>query len=88
MARTNLATAQAPAAPPRNLPLTDERRRMIAAALPHWLQVGLCTEPADFDAAETAIASMYARAGRPRPYFVRLASPAAAELYLNLLVTA
>jgi len=68
------------------LELTTERRRIIDLAAAEWLSAGLSTESADFDTAEAAITSLYERAGRKRPYFVRLSSPLGAELYINLLV--
>jgi hypothetical protein len=43
-----------------------------------WLSHALCTEPADRDAAEGAIADLYALLDRPRPAFVWVSSPAAA----------
>ncbi|MBX9697887.1 MAG: DUF4175 domain-containing protein [Acetobacteraceae bacterium] len=63
-----------------------ERSAIIEQAREEWLRVGLSTEPADFDATEAAIATLYESAGRKRPYFVRLSSPLAAELYLNLML--
>ena len=67
------------------LQLTDEHKKIIEDTYREFLAVGLSTEPADFDAAETAIASMYERIGKKRPHFVRLSSPLGAELYINLL---
>lgn len=65
--------------------LTPERAAIIERARDEWLTVGLSTEPADFNVAEKAMAGLYKSVGRKRPYFVRLDSPLAAEIYLNLL---
>ncbi|MCA8902074.1 MAG: hypothetical protein KDA53_12575, partial [Hyphomonas sp.] len=73
------------AAKPKPLSLTAGRRDLIDRAYTEWLAAGLSTEPADFDAAEAAVTALYAATDRPRPYFVRLSSPLAAELYINLL---
>jgi hypothetical protein len=52
-----------------------------------WLDVGITTKPADHATTEEAIASIYARHGRPRPEFVRVPSPRAAIPYLEGLPT-
>ena len=67
------------------LDLTKERKEIIASSYEEWLANGLSTEPADFDAAEEAITSLYASIDKPKPYFVRLSSPLGAELYIKLL---
>ncbi|WP_287994247.1 DUF6745 domain-containing protein [Acidiphilium sp.] len=67
------------------LELTPARQQVINEALREWLVAGRSTAPADFDAAEAAVTALYAAIDKPRPYFVRLSSPLAAELYLNLL---
>ncbi len=67
------------------LELTSERTKIIDTARDEWLEHGLSTAPADFEAAEIAIASLYAAIDKPRPYFVRLSSPLGAEVYINLL---
>ena len=69
----------------KKLEATPERAAIIEATYQEWLAFGRSTEPADFDTAETAISALYAHVDRPKPYFVRLSSPLAAELYLNLL---
>jgi hypothetical protein len=66
------------------LALTPERRRTIEEARDEWLRIGLSTDPADFGAAEAAITTLYESIGKKRPYFVKLSSPLAAELYINL----
>ncbi len=67
------------------LALTEQRQQIIDAAAAEWLAAGLATAPAEFDAAEGALTRLYERVSRPRPWFVRLSSPYAAELYINLL---
>ena len=67
------------------LPLTDDRKKIIADTFQEYLAVGLDTRPANFDAAEIAITSLYTSIGKKKPYFVRLSSPFGAELYINLL---
>ncbi|GAA0768646.1 DUF6745 domain-containing protein [Brevundimonas olei] len=67
------------------LDLTPERSAIIQQVYADHLKIGLCTAPADFDAAEAAIERLYASIGKKRPYFVRLSSPLGAELYINLL---
>jgi hypothetical protein len=52
-----------------------------------WLRHGLCTEPADRDAAERGIAGIYARLRRVRPRFVWVESPYAALGLLDGLPT-
>jgi hypothetical protein len=69
----------------KRLDLTPERQKIIRDTAAEFLQAGLSTESADFDAAEEAIAGLYASIDMKRPYFVRLSSPVGAELYLNLL---
>ena len=71
----------------KKLDLTPERREIIAGAYTEWLTAGLSTDPADFDTAETSVTALYAAINKPRPYFVRVSSPLAAELYINLLCT-
>ena len=63
------------------LGITSERRQVIEDALYEWLGIGRSTAPADFDAAEVAIATLYERAGVKQPKFVRLSSPQAAKMY-------
>ena len=65
--------------------LTEDHKHSIDAARNEWLAVGLSTEPANFDAAQAAITKLYEYANLKRPHFVRLSSPLAAELYINLL---
>jgi hypothetical protein len=43
-----------------------------------WLAVGLATQPADRQAAQAAVGSLYARTGREQPLFVWVDSPRAA----------
>ncbi len=69
----------------KKLELTAERKTIIDQGYARWREVGLRTTPADFEAAETAIAALYEWGKFRRPYFVRLSSPFAAELYINLL---
>lgn len=68
------------------LSLTEERTAIIAAAAGEWLRVALSTEPADFPTAEAAVARLYAGAGLACPPMIRLPSPAAAELFINLVI--
>lgn len=63
----------------------NDHAQQINAARREWLRVALSTDPADFEAAEAAIVMLYAGINLPRPYFVRLSSPLAAEIYINLL---
>lgn len=62
-----------------------QKAEALARAQAEWREIQLSAEPADFKAAEAAIAALYARLGGAAPYFVRLPSPMAAELYVNLL---
>ena len=64
---------------------SPERTAIILRTTADWLAAGLSCAPADFDATELAVARLYERIGRKRPYFVRLSSPFGAELYINLL---
>ena len=67
------------------LDLTPERQKTIDDAYLEWRDVGLSTDPADFNTAEQAISNLYASIGKDKPHFVRLSSPFAAEIYINLL---
>ena len=64
--------------------LTPERAQTIQDAYREHLASGLSTDAADFKAAQAAIARLYGRTGRKAPYFVRLDSPFAVELYIDL----
>ncbi len=64
---------------------SKDRTAIIEASLQEWLAVGLSCEPANFQAAEEAISSLYEAVDRKRPNFVRMPSPLAAELHLNLI---
>ncbi|MDE2469329.1 MAG: hypothetical protein KGL35_11445, partial [Bradyrhizobium sp.] len=66
------------------LQITAARSEEIQRVYREYRDVGLSTEPADFEAAQTAITRLYERVGRKRPYFVQLDSPLAAELYIDL----
>ena len=66
------------------LELTAARSEEIQRVYREYRDVGLSTERADFEAAQTAITRLYERIGRKCPYFVRLDSPLAAELYIDL----
>lgn len=66
------------------LPLTPERSEIIQAAFREHITTGLSTEPADFDRAQGAITRLYERIGKKAPYFVRVDSPLAAEMYIDL----
>ena len=56
--------------------LTPEQEAKIPAIRDEFLRIGLSTEPADFDAAEIAVADAYRAAGlEPPKIFIRLASP-------------
>lgn len=66
--------------------LTQERRDIIDAIQSKWRAVGLCTNPADFGTTEEHLTFLYNNAGLDAPYFVKLSSPFAAEVYINLLV--
>jgi hypothetical protein len=61
--------------------------RQAAEIRREWLEIGLSTEPADRQAAEAAITSIYARHHRARPAFVWVASPGAALPLLTGLPT-
>lgn len=61
------------------------RAAVIAAVQAEWRAVQLSAEPVRFGQAEAAIRSLYVFLGLPAPHFVRLPSPLAAELYVNLL---
>jgi len=65
--------------------LTPERQAIISEGRAKWLAAGLSTQPADFDRAESAITRLYERIGKKKPHFVRLSSPFAAEIYINLI---
>ena len=69
----------------KKLELTPVRREIIADSYQEYLKIGLSTEAANFEMAEAAITKLYASIGKKKPYFVRLSSPLAAELYINLL---
>lgn len=70
--------------------LTDEQAARMPGWVEKWTQVGLCTDPANFDAAERAARSCYASAGYPQPRVVlRMGSPMGATIggiYASLLL--
>lgn len=70
------------------LELTPARQKIIDEASKEWLGVGLSTNPADFESAEKAVGFLYNSIGKKKPHIVRLSSPFAAEIYLNLLTAA
>ena len=47
--------------------LTDEQRDRVVHYRDQWLEIGLCTDPADRPRAEAAIAEMYRQAGLTLP---------------------
>lgn len=71
----------------RQAALRQELWDRAAETRREWLDVGISTKPADHTTSEEIIASLYARHGRPRPQFVRVASPRAAIPYLEGLPT-
>lgn len=68
----------------KTIKLTPEADATISRWTSEWLELGRSTMPADFEVAETGIASLYERIGLKRPYFVRLSSPFAAEVYIKM----
>ena len=66
--------------------LTPEQKALVPKWRERWLQVGLCTEPADRRRAESAIMAMRALIGvTDKPCFVWCDSPATAILAINIL---
>lgn len=70
------------------LELTEGRKAIIQAALTGGLAIGRSTQPADFEAAETAVTALYEapspRAPQPRrspPSFTHPSSPRLASLF-------
>nr|WP_231911500.1 hypothetical protein [Rhodococcus sp. EPR-147] len=60
-----------------------ESIRAICAQRDRWLAYGLKAGPSDRTAAESAVAQLYRRSGRPEPKFVWVASPAAAAEFMT-----
>lgn len=63
--------------------LTPEQTKQLDEYYEKWLKIGLCTDSADKPRAEKAIKRMYEILKVDAPEFVWVASPAAAEDYIN-----
>jgi hypothetical protein len=63
--------------------LTPEQQELLPRWREEWLNVGLCTEPADRPRAEAAIAKMYAAIGKKPPLYLWAPSPLSAHFYLH-----
>lgn len=60
----------------KNKALTPEMTAKIPTHVKEWVDIGLSTEPADFDAAERGVLGCYAAAGLDRPKIIlRMSSP-------------
>ena len=65
--------------------LTTEQEVRLEEWREEWLQVGLCTDPADRPRAQSAITAMYACLDKPAPIFLWFDSPMSCQLVMHLL---
>ncbi len=65
--------------------LTAEQEARLVEFREEWLRVGMCCDPADFDAGDEVIRGFYARLNKPAPLILHFSSPAMCELAANLV---
>ena len=65
--------------------LTKEQELYLVEFRQRWLDIGLCTDPADFETAEKQITFFYERLGKKKPMFFKFSSPLTCELGCHAL---
>lgn len=66
--------------------LTEAQEGRLVEFREEWLKVGMCCEPADFEAGDEVIRGFYARVGKPAPMILHFSSPAMCELAANVVM--
>ncbi|MUZ95932.1 hypothetical protein GOZ96_04925 [Agrobacterium vitis] len=66
--------------------MTEAQEKRLVEFREEWLKVGMCCEPADFEAGDEVIRGFYARIGKPAPMILHFSSPAMCELAANVVM--
>jgi len=68
--------------------LTAAQEARLVEFREEWRQIGLCCDPADFDAGDEVIRGFYKRLGKDAPIILHFSSPAMCELAVNFVFAA